>query len=124
MDLQNDEMMALPIETDILMIGHFAKDILVVDGQAVISSGGGVYYGSIPLRHLGLNVAVVTRFHPEDIARLETLEQAGVQLLVTPAPETSRIKNIYNSANMKRQPGRCGVVASSWQIRKSVKKSS
>ena len=95
--------MALPIETDILMIGHFAKDILVVDGQAEVSSGGGVYYGSVALRHLGLNVAVVTRLHPDDFARLETLEQAGVQLFATPAPETSGIENIYNSANMERR---------------------
>jgi len=95
--------MILPIETDILMIGHFARDILVVDGQAEVSSGGGVYYGSIPLRHLGLNVAVVTRLHPDDFERLETLKQAGVQLFATPAPETSGIENIYNSANMERR---------------------
>jgi sugar/nucleoside kinase (ribokinase family) len=85
------------------MIGHFAKDILVVDGRAEVSSGGGVYYGSIPLRHLGLNVAVVTRLHPDDFSRLETMEQAGVQLFATPAPETSGIENIYNSANMERR---------------------
>jgi sugar/nucleoside kinase (ribokinase family) len=103
MNLQNEEMMALPIETDILMIGHFAKDILVVDGRAEVSSGGGVYYGSIALRHLGLNVAVVTRLHPDDFARLETLEQAGVELFATPAPETSGIENIYSSANMDRR---------------------
>ncbi len=95
--------MTLPIETDILMIGHFAKDILVVDGRAEDSSGGGVYYGSIPLRHLGLNVAVVTRLHPDDFAHLETLEQAGVQLFAIPAPETSGVENIYNSADMERR---------------------
>jgi sugar/nucleoside kinase (ribokinase family) len=85
------------------MIGHFAKDILVVDGRAEVSSGGGVYYGSIPLRHLGLKVAVVTRLHPDDFARLETLEQAGVQLFATAAPETSGIENIYDSADMERR---------------------
>jgi sugar/nucleoside kinase (ribokinase family) len=103
MNLQNEEMMALPIETDIFTIDHFAKDILVVDGQAEVSSGGGVYYGSIALRHSGLNVAIVTRVHTDDFARLETLGQARVQLFATPAPETSRIKNIYNSANMERR---------------------
>lgn len=102
--------MALPIETDILMIGHFAKDILVVDGRAEVSSGGGVYYGSIPLRHLGLKVAVVTRLHPDDFARLETLEQAGVQLFATPAPETSGIKNITTQLIWN------GVFASHWAL--------
>jgi len=40
-------------ETDILMIGHFARDLLVVDGRAEEASGGAVYYGSIALRRLG-----------------------------------------------------------------------
>ena len=31
---------------DILMVGHFAKDKLIVDGEGEIASGGGVYYGS------------------------------------------------------------------------------
>lgn len=95
--------MTLPIETDILMIGHFAKDHLVVDGRLEISSGGGVYYGSVALRHLGLDVAVVTRLHPDDFSRLEALEQAGVQIFAVPAPETSGIENIYDSANMERR---------------------
>ena len=51
---------------DIMMVGHFAKDLLVVDGRAEAASGGGVYYGSIALRRLGLSVAVVTRLHPAD----------------------------------------------------------
>ena len=41
---------------DILMVGHFAKDELIVDGKGEISSGGGVYYGSVVLRRMGLEV--------------------------------------------------------------------
>ena len=37
-------------ETDMLMLGHFAKDLLVIDGPGEISSGGGIYYGSIAVR--------------------------------------------------------------------------
>ncbi len=74
MNLQNEEVMTLPIETDILMIGHFARDILVVDGRAEISSGGGVYYGGIVLCRLGLRMAVVTRLHPES----RVIEDAAV----------------------------------------------
>ena len=95
--------MTLTNKTDILMIGHFAKDSLVVDGRSEISSGGGVYYGSVALRHLGLDVAVVTRLHPDDFPRLEALEQAGVQVFVAPASETSGIENIYDSADMERR---------------------
>ena len=34
-------------EFDIVMIGNFAKDELIVDGVEEIASGGGVYYGSV-----------------------------------------------------------------------------
>ncbi len=83
--------MTLPTKTDIMMIGHFARDILVVDDRAEVSSGGGVYYGSVALRHLGLEVAVATRLHPDDFSRLEELKNVGVQVFATSAPETSGI---------------------------------
>ena len=35
---------------DLLMLGHFAVDQLIVDGVAETSSGGGVYYGAIAAR--------------------------------------------------------------------------
>ncbi|MBW1789883.1 MAG: carbohydrate kinase [Deltaproteobacteria bacterium] len=97
--------MTLPTKTktDIMMIGHFARDILVVDDRAEVSSGGGVYYGSVALRHLGLEVAVVTRLHPDDFSCLEELKIEGVKIFATSAPETSGIKNIYNSADMERR---------------------
>lgn len=103
MNLQYGEVMTLPIETDILMIGHFARDILVVDGRTWISSGGGVYYGRIVLCRLGLCVAVVTRLHPADFFHIEELEREGIQVFATSTPETSGIENIYDSADMERR---------------------
>ena len=38
---------------DLLMLGHFAVDQLIVDGVTTTSSGGGVYYGAIAARRLG-----------------------------------------------------------------------
>lgn len=90
-------------DTDIMMIGHFAKDRLVVDGSGEISSGGAVYYGSVALRRIGVRVAVVTRLHPDDFPRLDEMMQEGVEILATPAPETSGIENIYDSADMERR---------------------
>jgi sugar/nucleoside kinase (ribokinase family) len=88
---------------DIMMIGHFAKDRLVVDGRVEEASGGGVYYGGIALRRLGLSVAVVTRLHSDDFPRLGELREAGAQVFATPAPETSGIENVYDSADMERR---------------------
>ncbi len=89
--------------TDILMLGHFARDRIIVDGHDVTASGGAVYYGSVALRRLGLDVAVVTRLHQNDFPWLDELKQAGVQVYATPAAETSGIANYYNSADMERR---------------------
>ena len=88
---------------DIMMIGHFAKDIVVVDGQAEDAFGGAVYYGGIALQQLGIRTAVVTRLHPDDFPALEELRLAGVQVFAAPAEETSGIENIYDSADMERR---------------------
>jgi sugar/nucleoside kinase (ribokinase family) len=90
-------------DTDILMIGHFARDRLVVDGQGENASGGAVYYGSVALRRLGVDVTVVTRLHRDDFPLLDELRQEGVQVFAKPAPDTSGIENIYNSADMERR---------------------
>ncbi len=95
--------MTLSPDVDILMIGHFAKDRLVVDGTGESASGGAVYYGSLALRRIGVRVAVVTRLHPDDFALLDELEREGVQVFATAAPATSGIENIYDSTDMERR---------------------
>ncbi|MFQ5854151.1 MAG: carbohydrate kinase [Anaerolineae bacterium] len=95
--------MSSPTHIDIMMIGHFAKDRLVVDGHGEIASGGAVYYGSVALRHLGVRVAVVTRLHPGDFCRLDELTAASVQVYASPASQTSGIENIYDSSDMERR---------------------
>jgi sugar/nucleoside kinase (ribokinase family) len=95
--------MTLSPDVDIVMIGHFAKDKLVVDDTGETASGGAVYYGSVALRRIGVRVAVVTRLHPDDFALLDELEQEGVRVFATAAPATSGIENIYNSTDMERR---------------------
>jgi sugar/nucleoside kinase (ribokinase family) len=95
--------MTAPAPFDILMIGHFAKDLLVVDGVGERASGGAVFYGSVVLKRLGLSVGIVTRLHPDDFPRLEELRQEGVEVFATPAPETTGIENIYKSSDMERR---------------------
>jgi sugar/nucleoside kinase (ribokinase family) len=88
---------------DILMVGHFSNDLLVVDGAAEEAPGGAVYYGSLALRRLGISVAVMTRLHPKDFPRLEALREEGVAVFAEPAPETSGIENYYTSTDMERR---------------------
>jgi len=88
---------------DIMMIGHFAKDRLVVDGTDEVVSGGAVYYGAVALQRIGVRVAVVTRLHPNDFPRLNELKREGIQVFATVAAETSGLENFYNSADMERR---------------------
>ena len=90
-------------EFDILMIGNFAKDKLIVDGVEEIASGGGVYYGSVVVRRLGLEVGVITRLHPADYPRLEELRTEGIEVYAIPAEGTSGIANYYQSGDMERR---------------------
>ncbi len=90
-------------EFDIMMIGNFAKDKLIVDGIEEIASGGGVYYGSVVIKRLGLKVAVVTRLHPDDFFRLEELKSEGIEVFATAAEGTSGIANYYKSNDMERR---------------------
>ncbi len=91
------------MDVDILMIGDLAKDVNIVRGQARVEPGGAVYYGSIALRHLGVDVAVVTRLHPNDMNLLEPLRRLGIRVYAHPAPETSGIENRYVGADMDRR---------------------
>jgi len=90
-------------DVDIMMLGHFAKDKLVVDGVGEFASGGAVYYGSVALHHIGVSAAITTRLHPNDFPRLDELKREGVKVFAAAASETSGIENIYNSADMERR---------------------
>lgn len=90
-------------DVDIMMLGHFAKDKIVVDGVTRTASGGAVHYGSIALRQLDFSVAVVTRLHPDDFELLEEMKEAGVIVFPVPASATSGVRNIYDSSDMERR---------------------
>lgn len=88
---------------DVLMIGNFAKDKLIVDGVEEVASGGGVYYGSVVVKRLGCKVAVVTRLHQDDFHRLDELHAEGITVYAQEAAGTSGIANYYQSADMERR---------------------
>lgn len=95
--------MDAPKHLDIVVVGHFAKDLLVIDGVGERASGGAVFYGSVVLRRLGLSVGIVTRLHLDDFSRLDEVRQEGVHVFATAAPETTGIENIYESRDMERR---------------------
>jgi hypothetical protein len=90
-------------DVDILMVGNFAKDKLIVDGVEEVASGGGVYYGSVAIQRWVCAPGIVTRLHPDDFDRLDEVRAEGVQVFATPAEGTSGIANYYRSDDMERR---------------------
>jgi len=88
---------------DVAFVGHFSRDRLVFGDARETASGGGVYYGSMALRHLGYAVAVVTKLHPDDFPLLDDLRREGITVHASPAPETTGIENIYLDPSMDRR---------------------
>ncbi|MBC7259012.1 MAG: hypothetical protein H5T65_07165 [Chloroflexi bacterium] len=88
---------------DILFVGDFAKDVLVHGQERVVASGGSVYYGAIAVARLGIRTGVITRLHPSDFGLLDELKAEGIAVYAQPAPQTSGIENIYNTADMDRR---------------------
>ena len=88
---------------DVAVLGHFAKDKIVVGGQESEAPGGSVYYGALALQRLGLRVAVVTRLAQVDWPRLDELKDAGIRVYACAAEQTSGIENTYLTADMDRR---------------------
>lgn len=88
---------------DIAVIGHFAKDKIIVRGEERVSSGGSVYYGAIALRRMGLRVAIITRLRLDDFELLDELRDEGILVFAQPAEETSGIENVYFTEDMDRR---------------------
>ena len=96
-------MPAATTDFDIVMIGHFAKDKIVYQGETRTSSGGSVYFAGVALARLGWRVAVMTRLHLDDFPLLDELRSAGVTVFAQPAPATSGIENTYLTPDMDRR---------------------
>ena len=88
-------------ESDIVIIGHVAKDIIKIDGVSRPVLGGAVYYGGLAGSRMGLKVAIITRLKVEDFPILDSFEKHNIKYFAYPAKETSGIKNIYSSQNME-----------------------
>ncbi len=90
-------------ESDIVILGHLAKDIIEVDGKSHKSLGGAVYYGGITGAHIGLKVAIITKLKKEDFTFLNAFEKKGIKCFVYPSKQTSGLKNIYSSENFEHR---------------------
>ena len=84
---------------DIIILGHFAKDKIIIGGVEKEASGGAVYYGALALSKLGIRTGIVTMLAKADYSYLEVFEKNGVKIFAYEAEATSGIKNTYFSEN-------------------------
>jgi len=84
---------------DIIILGHFAKDINIIGGVEKKAAGGAVYYGALALSKLNIRTAIITKLAKEDYPYLDIFERNGVTVFASEADATSGIKNTYFSEN-------------------------
>jgi len=82
---------------DVILLGHFAKDVDVVDGKEKEVIGSAVYQGAFPLKTIGVNVAIVTKLAKSDYPLLSIFKEANIPVFATESKETTGIKNVYST---------------------------
>jgi sugar/nucleoside kinase (ribokinase family) len=89
---------------DLMLLGHVAKDRVVVVGQAPQELvGGAVYFGAFAARASGCSCQVVTKLHPDDLHLLEPLTHEGIQVHCRPCESTAGITNTYSQQDQERR---------------------
>lgn len=84
---------------DIVILGHFAKDKIVIRGVEKDSLGGAVYYGALALSKMNFCTGIITLLAREDFPYLDIFKKNGVEVFAYEAANTSGIKNTYFSEN-------------------------
>jgi len=84
---------------DVIILGHFAKDKLIIDGEEKDALGGAVYYGAMALSKLNYSAAVITLLSKDDFFYLDILRKDGIEVFPYEAEVTSGIKNTYFGEN-------------------------
>lgn len=91
-------------DLDLMLLGHVAKDQVVMAGEAPRQMvGGAVYFGAFAARASGCSCQVVTKLHPDDAHLLEPLTQEGIRVDWRPCSSTTGIINTYNPEDQERR---------------------
>ncbi len=96
-----ESLKTMTIRADITFIGHMCIDeIHPYQGEVIVAPGSAVLCGALAAARVGCRTAVITRLHLSDAATLQPMRDAGVECLLVPAPETSRMEVIHPSPDV------------------------
>lgn len=86
---------------DIVFIGHMAIDeVRHFSGEVSVGAGSAVLCGALAAARVGRRVAVITRMAPADDHLVESLREAGVDVMIIRAPVTTYMQVIHTSADV------------------------
>ncbi len=88
--------------------GHLAKDVNVMQGVAKEEIGGAVYFVAITLKNLGAKVAVVTKLSEKDFKLLNEFKKRNIYVFAHKSDKTTGIRNVYEKDLDKRK---CTLIA-------------
>jgi sugar/nucleoside kinase (ribokinase family) len=88
---------------DVTIVGHFARDRNVYQGQSRTLLGGAVHYGGHVLAALGVRGAIATRMAETERPLLAPLEEKGVRVFCRYGTATTGIENTYLDRSMDRR---------------------
>ncbi len=84
---------------DILCIGNYTKDKINTPDLTKYVDGGAINYAAHAIKHLGFEVAVVTRLAEEDQRVVKSLEDAGIDCYVEYSPASTTMILDYPTSN-------------------------
>lgn len=65
---------------DIIVLGHFSKDKLVIHGIEINAPGGAVYYSGLALSMMNIRSGIITLLNKDDYYQLDVLSSNGVDV--------------------------------------------
>jgi sugar/nucleoside kinase (ribokinase family) len=87
-------------EFDIVFLGHYTKDTIVLPHEMKTVNGGAFNYGARVAVKMRLRAAVITRLAEEDFDVVEDLSRMGVEVFATPTAQSTSLKLVYPTQNL------------------------
>lgn len=88
---------------DIIVLGHFSKDKLVIHGIEKNTPGGAVYYSGLALSKMKIRSGIITRLNKDDYYQLDVLRSNGVDVFAYESELTTEIRNTYVTADLDKR---------------------
>ena len=86
---------------DVTFIGHMCYDEITYPGrEPVVNPGSAVLCGAMAAVHTGKKIAAVVKLARKDEIIVQSMQEAGIEVYIIPAKETTYSRVIHASMNM------------------------